>query len=51
WVAPAFALRAALGELADEGALASQRVLPKVLLDNGFTFAYESAEQALGSVA
>jgi uncharacterized protein (TIGR01777 family) len=51
WVAPAFALRAALGELADEGALASQRVVPKVLLDSGFTFAYESVEQALGSVA
>jgi NAD dependent epimerase/dehydratase family enzyme len=48
---PKFALRAVLGELADEGALASLRVIPKVLQDNGFEFAYDSVEQALGSVA
>jgi uncharacterized protein (TIGR01777 family) len=36
---PAFALKIALGdELATEAVLASQRVLPKVLLDSGFTF-------------
>jgi uncharacterized protein (TIGR01777 family) len=51
WAVPKFALRAALGELADEGALASQRVIPKVLQDNGFDFTYDSVEQALGSVA
>ncbi|PID96272.1 MAG: TIGR01777 family protein [Actinomycetales bacterium] len=44
--APAFALRVALGEFADD-ILASQRVEPRLLLDNGFGF-----EQAtLGSAA
>ncbi|ONI79168.1 TIGR01777 family protein [Actinosynnema sp. ALI-1.44] len=51
WVAPKFALRLALGELADEGALASQHVIPKVLQDNGFAFAYTTVDEALGSVA
>jgi uncharacterized protein (TIGR01777 family) len=51
WVAPKFALRLALGELADEGALASQRVTPKALLDNGFEFAYSEVNEALGTVA
>jgi uncharacterized protein (TIGR01777 family) len=51
WTVPRFALRAVLGELADEGALVSNRMVPKVLQDNGFKFAYDSVEQALGSVA
>jgi uncharacterized protein (TIGR01777 family) len=51
WVVPRFALRLALGDLADEGALASLRVIPKALQDNGFEFTYDSVEQALGSVA
>lgn len=51
WVAPKFALRLALGELADEGALASQRVTPKALLDNGFEFTYTEVDDALGTVA
>ncbi|ALG07761.1 TIGR01777 family oxidoreductase [Kibdelosporangium phytohabitans] len=51
WVAPKFALRLALGELADEGALASQHVIPKALQDNGFTFTYSTVDEALGSVA
>lgn len=51
WVVPKFALRAVLGtELADDGALASQRIVPKVLQDNGFTFGYSSIEPALRSV-
>jgi uncharacterized protein (TIGR01777 family) len=51
WVAPKFALRLALGELADEGALASQHVIPKVLQDSGFKFSYNTVDEALGSVA
>jgi uncharacterized protein len=51
WVAPKFALRLALGELADEGALASQHVIPKALQDSGFTFSYNTVDEALGSVA
>ncbi|MEV4314387.1 TIGR01777 family oxidoreductase [Actinocrispum sp. NPDC049592] len=51
WVVPKFALRAVLGELADEGALVSQRVIPKVLQDNGFTFTFDAVDAALGSVA
>ncbi|CAM3568665.1 TIGR01777 family oxidoreductase [Kibdelosporangium persicum] len=51
WVAPKFALRLALGELADEGALASQHIIPKALQDNGFTFQYNTVDEALGSVA
>jgi uncharacterized protein (TIGR01777 family) len=51
WVAPKFALRLALGELADEGALASQHVIPKALQDSGFKFSYNTVDEALGSVA
>ena len=36
--APAFALRLAMGEMADELLLASQRVLPARLLESGFDF-------------
>jgi uncharacterized protein (TIGR01777 family) len=36
---PAFALRIALGEFADAGILAAQRVRPGVLLESGFSFA------------
>jgi uncharacterized protein (TIGR01777 family) len=37
---PRFALRAALAGFADEGALVSQRVVPRRLLDAGFGFGY-----------
>ncbi|MBL9024769.1 MAG: TIGR01777 family oxidoreductase [Myxococcales bacterium] len=37
---PAFALRVALGQMADETVLASQRVRPKRLLEAGFTFSH-----------
>lgn len=36
--APAFALRLAFGEIADEALLASTRVIPSRLLNGGFTF-------------
>lgn len=45
--APGFALRAAVGEFADEGILAGQRVRPSVLAASGFTFAHATVEQAL----
>jgi uncharacterized protein (TIGR01777 family) len=43
---PKFALRAAIGEFADE-ALASQRVLPRVLLDAGYQFAHRTIDQGV----
>ncbi|SDH93970.1 hypothetical protein SAMN05192558_103184 [Actinokineospora alba] len=46
---PRFALKAALGDLADE-ILLSQRVVPKVLLDNGFTFTFNTVDAALEAV-
>jgi hypothetical protein len=46
--APAFALRLLLGrEQADEMLLASQRVVPRRLLDAGFAFAQPTAEAGL----
>ena len=44
---PAFAAKLVLGELAEEGLLASQRVRPKRLLEAGFEFAYPELEDAL----
>ena len=44
---PAFAAKLLLGELAEEGLLASQRVRPKRLLEAGFEFAYPELEGAL----
>ena len=45
--APAFSLRLVLGELADEGLLASARVAPKKLIENGFQFRYYELALAL----
>jgi uncharacterized protein len=45
--APAFALRLAFGEMADEVLLASARVVPKRLLDAGFPFSYPRIDEAL----
>jgi len=45
---PGFALRLALGGFANEGVLVSQRVVPGVLLDHGFTFTDATLSSALG---
>jgi uncharacterized protein (TIGR01777 family) len=45
--APAFALRLALGAMADELLLASQRVMPVRTLENGFTFRHPLLRGAL----
>ncbi|MCB0337087.1 MAG: DUF1731 domain-containing protein, partial [Bdellovibrionales bacterium] len=47
--APAFALRLLLGEFADEGLLASTRVLPKKLEEAGFRFNNSELRSALTS--
>ena len=47
--APAFMLRAALGEFA-EVLLASQRVVPKAALEAGFQFNYETIDAALAGL-
>jgi uncharacterized protein (TIGR01777 family) len=47
---PKFALRAALAGFADEGALVSQRVLPRKLLDAGFDFGYIDIDSAVQSL-
>ncbi|MBV9823853.1 MAG: TIGR01777 family oxidoreductase [Actinobacteria bacterium] len=45
--APAFGLRLALGQFADEGVLVGQRVLPEKLLDGGYRFAHADLPSAL----
>lgn len=44
---PAFALRAAFGEMADEMLLASQRAVPKRALDGGFSWTLPALQQAV----
>jgi uncharacterized protein (TIGR01777 family) len=44
---PAFAVRLAFGELANEGILASARVVPKKLIESGFEFKYRELRPAL----
>ncbi|HVK24788.1 MAG TPA: TIGR01777 family oxidoreductase [Actinokineospora sp.] len=46
---PSFALKFVLGELAD-AVLMTQRVTPKVLLDNGFRFTFTAIDDALAAV-
>ena len=48
--APAFALRIALGEMADALLLASARTVPSVLLESGFPFRFPTLEGALRNV-
>ena len=48
--APAFALRLALGEMADAMILNGQRVLPRIAQQNGFAFRYESIDAALAGI-
>jgi uncharacterized protein len=50
FIVPAPALRLALGEFADEGALISQRVLPDRLRKAGFTFRHPDIDTALAAV-
>ncbi len=50
WAVPGFALRALLGEFADEGILIGQRVVPKALDRAGFTFRHQSVGEALAAV-
>ncbi len=47
--APAFALRLALGQMADEALLASARAVPARLAAAGFQFAHPTVEQALAA--
>jgi NAD dependent epimerase/dehydratase family enzyme len=47
---PAFALRLALGEMADEALLASQRVQPEKLLNAGFPFTHPQLDEALEQI-
>ncbi len=47
--APAFALRLALGEIADEALLASARVYPSKLISAGFQFTHPTISQAIDS--
>jgi hypothetical protein len=48
--APAFALRAVLGEMADSLILASQRVVPARASQHGFRFRYPDLEPALRAI-
>jgi NAD dependent epimerase/dehydratase family enzyme len=48
--APAFALRLALGEMADALALSGQRVLPEQAEERGFRFKYPALEPALRAI-
>ncbi|OHV03402.1 TIGR01777 family oxidoreductase [Mycobacterium talmoniae] len=45
---PGFAVRAALGEFADEGLLTGQRAIPAVLEASGFVFHHNTIGEALG---
>jgi uncharacterized protein (TIGR01777 family) len=47
--APAFALRLAIGEMADAALLASTRAVPKRLLDAGFVFAHPTLPEAMAA--
>ncbi len=48
--APAFALRLALGEMADALLLSSQRALPVRAADLGFSFRYSNIDEALANI-
>ena len=47
---PKFAVRAACGKIADELILAGQRVLPRRLLESGFSFEHENIKKALSDI-
>jgi uncharacterized protein (TIGR01777 family) len=50
WVAPKFALRFVLGDLADEALLSGQRAVPSALTRSGFTFRFDKLDNALAAV-
>jgi NAD dependent epimerase/dehydratase family enzyme len=47
---PVFALRMLLGEMADALLLSSQRVVPRVLQESGYSFLYTDLSSALTAV-
>jgi len=47
---PAFAARLALGQMVDETILASQRVIPKRLMEAGFEFKHSELETAFAAI-
>ncbi|MEV7967834.1 TIGR01777 family oxidoreductase [Sphaerisporangium sp. NPDC088356] len=47
---PGFALRAGVGDLADEGVLIGQRVLPRRLLEMGYRFRHPRLDKALAAI-
>jgi uncharacterized protein (TIGR01777 family) len=47
---PRFVLRPALGEMAEEMILTGQKVKPEKLLDAGFKFKYDKAENAINAI-
>ncbi|WP_367131040.1 TIGR01777 family oxidoreductase [Saccharothrix sp. HUAS TT1] len=49
WIAPAFALKAVLGEVAEEGLLAGQRAVPRVLEQRGFQFLHPALGAAVAA--
>ncbi|MEU7531726.1 TIGR01777 family oxidoreductase [Saccharothrix sp. NPDC042600] len=49
WVVPAFALKLVLGEIAEEGVLAGQRAVPKVLERHGFHFLHPALGAAVAA--
>ncbi len=51
WPIPAFLIRTLYGEMADALLLASQRAVPKHLLEAGFRFQFGTAEAALNNLA
>ena len=50
WVVPGFALRAALGQVADEAILAGQRAVPEMLEKHGYSFAHPTLGAALSTI-
>jgi uncharacterized protein (TIGR01777 family) len=49
WVVPGFALKAVLGELAEEGILAGQRAIPRKLEQHGFQFLHPALGAAVAA--
>jgi uncharacterized protein (TIGR01777 family) len=49
WVAPAFVLKAVLGDVAEEGLLAGQRAVPRVLEQRGFQFLHPALGAAVAA--